>query len=84
MPKPTDHESALKRAVFWLKALCQSEEIDPADVDVTITVRGVKTGETEVSVLADETINLGEDLATFAELGADSALWSDTERQEQS
>lgn len=82
MPKPTDHESALKRAVFWINVLLQSEDIDPAETDVAVKVRGVKKGETESTVLADETLNLGEDLAAFAELGADSDFWSDVERQE--
>lgn len=68
--QPLDnHDIALKRATFWLSALIAELDVNPADTNVTLTLRG------DHDVELKQTLNLADDLRAFAALGARSDLF---------
>lgn len=75
MPGLDNHEIALRRATFWLSALIAELEIDPADTNVRLSLRGA--GEEQLV----QVVNLAEDLAAFSALGARSDLFQTEEAE---
>lgn len=68
-----DPLAALKRARFWLDAICLQLEIDPEDTNVQATFMK-RGGDGTSEKVAERTINLAQDLESFAALGAVSTL----------